>query len=198
MGSRDATRLLRRGLFSALLCLPLLFGFAASAQAQVLFSKIGQADGTVETFEHDYAQIVAPGPNPGGYRLESVDIEFASATRSSAFDSTVLAVEIRHFVDNDTPGALVGRLTNPTGTSFSADRLMRFTAPTGGISLDSGAAYFLVLDVAGQRDADFAKIRTTASSQEDPGAPGFTTINSGRPPATRAAPPTGKTLTARP
>ena len=173
-GSRAATRRLRRGLFSALLCLPLLLGFAAGAQAQVLASNIGQADGGTVTFLRDHAMPFSPGFNPGGYRLESVDIEFASAT-SSAFDSNVLAVEIRRGDAHLRVGEFVGRLTNPQGTSFAADRRIRFTAPGGGIDLEprdgpmDGRVYFLVLDVAGQRDADFAKIRITTSIADDAG-----------------------------
>ncbi len=174
-GSRAATRRLRRGLFSALLCLPLLLGFAAGAQAQVLASNIGQADGGTVTFLRDHAMPFSPGFNPGGYRLESVDIEFASATSSSAFDSNVLAVEIRRGDAHLRVGEFVGRLTNPQGTSFAADRRIRFTAPGGGIDLEprdgptDGRVYFLVLDVAGQRDADFAKIRITTSIADDAG-----------------------------
>ena len=185
--SSDTTaRHLRRHLAAALLALPLL-ALAAGAQAQVLVSNIGQPDGGTVTFEQDHAQLFATGPNAGGYRLGSVDIEFASATRSSAFDSTVLAVEIRRW-NNFAPDALVGRLTNPTGTSFSADRLMRFTAQGDGIDLDSAAAYYLVLDVAGQHDADFAQIRTMAANgTQDPGTPGFTLST----PRYRAADSTG-------
>ena len=169
---------LRRSTAAALLALPLLAP-AAGAQAQVLASNIGQADGGTVTFQRDHAMPFTPGLNPGGYRLESVDIEFASAT-SSAFDSNVLAVEIRRSDAHLRVGELVGRLTNPQGTSFAADRRIRFTAPGGGIDLEprdgpmDGRAYYLVLDVAGQRDADFAKIRTTTSIADDAGgAAGF-------------------------
>ncbi len=140
----------------------------------MLASNIGQADGGTVTFQRDHAMPFTPGFNPGGYRLESVDIEFASAT-SSAFDSTVLAVEIRRGDAHLRVGELVGRLTNPQGTSFAADRRIRFTAPGGGIDLEprdgptDGRTYFLVLDVAGQRDADFAKIRITTSIADDAG-----------------------------
>ena len=151
-----------------------MLGFAAGAQAQVLASNIGQADGGTVTFLRDHAMPFSPGFNPGGYRLESVDIEFASAT-SSAFDSNVLAVEIRRGDAHLRVGEFVGRLTNPQGTSFAADRRIRFTAPGGGIDLEprdgpmDGRVYFLVLDVAGQRDADFAKIRITTSIADDAG-----------------------------
>ncbi len=140
----------------------------------MLASSIGQADGGTVTFQRDHAMPFTPGFNPGGYRLESVDIEFASAT-SSAFDSNVLAVEIRRGDAHLRVGELVGRLTNPQGTSFAADRRIRFTAPGGGIDLEprdgknDGRGYFLVLDVAGQRDADFAKIRITTSIADDAG-----------------------------
>ena len=152
-----------------------MLGFAAGAQAQVLASNISQADGGTVTFQRDHAMPFSPGFNPGGYRLESVDIEFASATSSSAFDSNVLAVEIRRGDAHLRVGEFVGRLTNPQGTSFSADRIMRFTAPGGGIDLEprdgptDGRVYFLVLDVAGQRDADFAKIRIATSIADDAG-----------------------------
>ena len=151
-----------------------MLGFAAGAQAQVLASNIGQADGGTVTFQRDHAMPFSAGFNPGGYRLESVDIEFASAT-SSAFDSNVLAVEIRRSDAHLRVREFVGRLTNPQGTSFSADRIMRFTAPGGGIDLEprdgqtDGRGYFLVLDVAGQRDADFAKIRIATSIADDAG-----------------------------
>ena len=138
----------------------------------MLASNIGQADGGTVTFQRDHALILILGDNPNGYRLESVDIEFASATSSSAFDSNVLAVEIRRNNGRSKPGELVGRLTNPAGTSFSDDRLIRFTAPGGGIDLEPyspGREYFLVLDVAGQHDADFAKIRITTSTADDAG-----------------------------
>ena len=140
----------------------------------MLASNIGQADGGTVTFQRDHAMPFTPGFNPGGYRLESVDIEFASAT-SSAFDSNVLAVEIRRGDAHLRVGEFVGRLTNPQGTSFAADRRIRFTAPGGGIDLEprdgptDGRTYFLVLDVAGQRDADFAKIRITTSIADDAG-----------------------------
>ena len=162
---------LRRSTAAALLALPLLAP-AAGAQAQVLASNIGQADGGTVTFQRDHALILILGNNTDGYRLESVDIEFASATSSSAFDSNVLAVEIRRNNGRSKPGELVGRLTNPAGTSFSDDRLIRFTAPGGGIDLEPyspGREYFLVLDVAGQHDADFAKIRITTSTADDAG-----------------------------
>ncbi len=140
----------------------------------MLASNIGQADGGTVTFQRDHAMPFSAGFNPGGYRLESVDIEFASAT-SSAFDSNVLAVEIRRSDAHLRVREFVGRLTNPQGTSFSADRIMRFTAPGGGIDLEprdgqtDGRGYFLVLDVAGQRDADFAKIRIATSIADDAG-----------------------------
>ena len=143
----------------------------------MLASNIGQADGGTVTFQRDHAIVLTPGTNTGGYRLKSVDIEFASAT-SSAFDSNVLAVEIRRNAGSN-PGELVGRLTNPQGTtSLSADRIIRFTAPGGGIDLEpfstGNAGYWLVLDVSGQRDADFAKIRITTSVADDAGgAVGF-------------------------
>ena len=156
-----------------------MLGFAAGAQAQVLVSNLGQADSGTVTFQRDHALVFGLGDNPNGYRLESVDIEFASAT-SSAFDSNVLAVEIRRSDNQLSVLELVGRLTNPAGTSFSDDRLIRFTAPGGGIDLEPGSpGYFLVLDVAGQHDADFAKIRITTSIDEDAGGAAGAGIGNG-------------------
>ena len=63
----------------------------------------------------------------------------------------------------------------PCGHVICRDRLMRFfTAPPGGISLDEGCfqpspGYYLVLDVAGQHDADFAQIRTPAANHRGSG-----------------------------
>ena len=93
-GALAATRRFRRGLLSALLGLPLLFGFAASAQErQVLVSNIGQSDGTAVPYD-DHVQGFTTGGNSAGYTIEDVDVEFASMGGFDAIHNLSMSMNV--------------------------------------------------------------------------------------------------------
>jgi len=140
----------------------LLLG-AGAAEAQ-LVSTTGQGQGVDGDFQNDRAQEFTTGSDAPGYNLTRVDLRVLS----SASTTPVYTVEIRN--DNGAlPGStVVGTLSNPTTTLTSSYRLLQFTAPAGGVSLDSGTDYWVVVDVS-TGDAN-TKMQLTNSDGEDSGA----------------------------
>ena len=136
---------------------------AGAAEAQ-LVSTTGQGQGTDGTFENDRAQEFTTGSNALGYKLTRVDLRILSSSSTTP----VHTVEIRD--DNGAlPGStVVATLTNPTTALTSTYQLLEFTAPDGGVSLDSGTDYWVVVDVS-TGDAD-TKMQLTNSDGEDSGA----------------------------
>ena len=159
----------------ALAAAGLLLAFAApnEAYAQTLVGNLDQSDGGTATFQRDHAQQFTTGGNAGGYRLTSVDVEFASLERTTAFDRKALTINIRAHSGNR-PGEVVSGLIRPEVSRFSSDQVITFTAPGRGIDLDAGTSYWLMFDVMAYHGANVAKIRTTSAHATDAGgAAGF-------------------------
>ena len=171
----------------ALAAAGLLLAFAApnEAYAQTLVGNLDQSDDGTATFQRDHAQQFTTGSNAGGYRLTSVDVEFASLERTTAFDRKALTINIRAHSGNR-PGEVVSGLLRPEVSRFSSDQVITFTAPGRGIDLDAGTSYWLMFDVMAYHGANVAKIRTTSAHATDAGgAAGFVIANQHR---WRAAP----------
>ena len=144
-----------------------------TSSSSPLLGNIDQSDDGTVTFQRDHAQQFTTGSDAGGYRVKSVDVEFASIGSETAFGNRVLTVNIREHSGNR-PGAVVGGLIKPAASRFSSDRLITFTAQGLGIDLKPGTKYWLMFDVAGYQGANVAKIRTTSSPATDAGgAAGF-------------------------
>ncbi len=173
-GKRGIRQCVRKLAVALALALPVAFGWAvqAAAQERVLVSNIGQPGGTVgfgSTFspfdfagQIDNAQKFRTGSNAPGYRVSSVEIEFA------AFDPGYgYSVSIRRNASG-APGAVVGTLQNPTFNSFTADKVLTFTSPTSsGLLIDGSTDYFVVIDITSVV-ADFVGgWRITTSNNED-------------------------------
>ena len=104
----------------------------AGAQERVLVSNIGQEDGGVGLGVspifilqrwNDHAQKFRTGNNSLGYRLSSVEIQFA--TFDTGFSYTVTIQQN----NGGNPGGTVGTMSNPTASRFTSDRVLKFSAP---------------------------------------------------------------------
>ncbi len=149
----------------------MLLGWPAGALAQqALVSNIGQADfvspspiasalGGV-----DHAQQFTTGGNSRGYRLNSVEIEFARLDAGIPFSVSIRANA------SGAPGTVVGTLQNPAYTAFTTDTVLTFSASGSGIALAASTSYFLVLDVTGDIGTRIGNWRVTTSTNEDSGA----------------------------
>ena len=141
--------------------------------SNLLVGNLDQSDDGTATFQRDHAQQFTTGGNAGGYRLTSVDVEFASLERTTAFDRKALTINIRAHSGNR-PGEVVSGLIRPEVSRFSSDQVITFTAPGRGIDLDAGTSYWLMFDVMAYHGANVAKIRTTSAHATDAGgAAGF-------------------------
>ena len=135
---------------------------AGAAEAQ-LVSTTGQGQGVDGDFQNDRAQEFTTGSDAPGYNLTRVDLRVLSSSSTTP----VYTVEIRN--DNGAlPGSTVlGTLSNPTTTLTSSYQVLQFTAPAGGVSLDPGTDYWVVVDVS-TGDAN-TKMQLTNSDGEDSG-----------------------------
>ncbi|MCY4176626.1 MAG: hypothetical protein OXD37_09940 [Acidimicrobiaceae bacterium] len=142
----------------------------AAAQQQALVSNLSQNDfATPSPIASalgivDHAQQFTTGSNAGGYKLNSVDIEFSQFDTGLSFSVSV------YNSSEGKPGTLVGNLSTPTFSSFTSDTVLTFSASGDGIALAASTAYFVVLDVSGDRGSRIATWRVTTSMSEDSGA----------------------------
>ncbi|MCY4067751.1 MAG: hypothetical protein OXE79_01410 [Acidimicrobiaceae bacterium] len=142
----------------------------AAAQQQALVSNLSQNDfATPSPIASalgivDHAQQFTTGSNAGGYKLNSVDIEFSQFDTGLSFSVSV------YNSSEGKPGTLVGNLSTPTFSSFTSDTVLTFSASGDGIALAASRAYFVVLDVSGDRGSRIAGWRVTTSMSEDSGA----------------------------
>ena len=149
----------------------------SNSSSSPLVGNLDQSDDGTVTFQRDHAQQFTTGSNAGGYRLTSVDVEFASLERTTAFDRKALTINIRAHSGNTT-GEVVSGLLRPVVSRFSSDQVITFTAPGRGIDLEAGTSYWLMFDVMAYHGANVAKIRTTSAHATDAGgAAGFAIAN---------------------
>ena len=144
----------------------------AGAQERVLVSNIGQEDGGVGLGVspifilqrwNDHAQKFRTGNNSLGYRLSSVEIQFA--TFDTGFSYTVTIQQN----NGGNPGGTVGTMSNPTASRFTSDRVLKFSAPQGGTLLQPNTDYFVVFTVGAKTGDSTPSVwwRITASDHED-------------------------------
>ena len=173
-GKHGIRQCVRKPAFALALALPVAFGcaFQAVAQESVLVGNIGQPGGTVgfgstsSPFDFagqiDNAQKFRTGSNASGYRVSSVEIEFSAFHPGYGY-----SVSVRRNASG-APGAIVGTLQNPTFSAFTADKVLKFTAPTGnGVPLDRNTEYFVVVDIASVVANFNGGWRITTSNNED-------------------------------
>ena len=177
--NRSPARNLWRGLFSALLCLALLFGLAAPAQAQQeLISNIGQTgNGTAsDLLNFNYAQSFTTGGNELGYTLSSVDLVFERTQHNDLFrtNNPRFAVTIQN-ESGGVPGTTVlGTLTLPSSSPspFVQPSTFRFAAPGNGIRLEPLTTYFVVLGI-NTFDTGTSLQSINSNAENEGGADGF-------------------------
>ncbi len=144
----------------------------AGAQERVLVSNISQEDGGVGLGVspifilqrwNDHAQKFRTGNNSLGYRLSSVEIQFA--TFDTGFSYTVTIQQN----NGGNPGGTVGTMSNPTASRFTSDRVLKFSAPQGGTLLQPNTDYFVVFTVGAKTGDSTPNVwwRITASDHED-------------------------------
>ena len=147
-----AARAARRVLLAlAVLCFT---GAGGLAQADVLVSNLGQADGGGGALHlFDQAQAFTTGSHSSGYTLTSVEIDFGTVVSSD----TAYAVSIRS--NTVGPGSSLGTLTNPATLAAGVNE---FT--TTGIELAANTTYFVLVDSS---SSDANSLQNTGSDGED-------------------------------
>ena len=143
---------------AASLAVPLL-GAGGAAQADVLVNNIGQADGGTGALNLDHAQAFTTGSNTGGYRLTSVEVEFASINVISTVAVSIWSES------GGLPNSSVHAFSNRSLPQSSADSVHEFSLSGTGIQLTASTTYFVVIDVDVAGAA--GSIRNTASDLED-------------------------------
>ncbi len=128
-----------------------------------LIANTGQSDAQTVYFHFDHFAVpFMTGANTLGYTLTSVQI--AAMIASSQLSPAVAYTAYISAASGSTVGAKVGSLTNPTlGNGINS-----LLSTSGGIDLEPGTLYFLVLQVTwrGNRGTRFV---TTLSDNEDSG-----------------------------
>ena len=132
----------------------------ATTPAGALVSNTGQTDFEF-TFANDFAQAFTTGSNSAGYTLTRVDVFMKAGTANP----TYTAVGI-HADASGVPGDSEGALTTP-GNPPAAKGAVQLAASGAGIALDANTTYWLVMDL---NTGSNAKLFTTASDDQDPGA----------------------------
>ncbi|MYJ24101.1 MAG: hypothetical protein F4080_00805, partial [Holophagales bacterium] len=169
---RHAARRLRRGLLSALLCLPLLAPFAPNAAAQTataFVSNLGQTASSTDfvSLSTDVAQSFTTGSHATGYKLTSVDVEFDTILQAGTHSTFTVAI---HEDSSGSPGTQVGTLTVPSISSGSGQTIT-FAASGSGLDLAANTQYWVVLDVTASGTLSSVEdLHLTTSNAEDAGA----------------------------
>ena len=129
----------------------------------------GAACGYPVTFKRDVAQQFITGRHPGGYTLTHLDLAMENgAANEPGYAVTVHAPlsSDRNFARSTLPGKALGTLTTTASLPQGGEGFVRFAAPAGGIDLEPGRPYVLVIDV-GEGASRRAKVSTAARGAED-------------------------------
>ena len=108
------------------------------------------ASGREITFRRDMSQRFTTGRHPGGYTLTHLDLAIENrGANEPSYSVTIHKPQSSDpgRVKSTLPGAVAGTLTNPGSLPGRGGGFARFTAPGGGIDLDPGATYLVVIDV---------------------------------------------------
>ena len=155
----------RMFLFVCLAALAVSF-FPESAYGQrLLVSNFGKSTSGNTANNKDLAQAFSTGSNADGYILTSVSVSW----RVNSNSNFTLSI----YTDNSgAPGTSLGALTGTSGLNIYGS--FEYTSSTG-IELDPNTTYFLVLDLAGAVNIDWAY---TSQNAEDSGkASGWSIAN---------------------
>ncbi len=135
---------------AALLVLPLLFGFATTAEAQTTVTLVSNTNaGTARTGDQlsptwRLAQGFTTGASSRGYKVSSLEIRYTTAYPAGHLDD--LTVTLRN-ADGANPGnTVLGTFTNPSPSNSAG--LATFTAPGSGIDLAASTTYFIQFSLA--------------------------------------------------
>ena len=127
------------------------------------------ASGHEITFRRDMSQRFTTGRHPGGYTLTHLDL----AIENRGANEPSYSVKIhkpqssdRGRVKSTLPGAVLGTLTNPGSLPGRGGGFARFTASGGGIDLDPGSTYLVVIDV-GEGATRRVKVSTASGLDRD-------------------------------
>ena len=167
---REFNRLTRTAGLAAALPLVLAALFAVSiavpAQADVLVSNVGKADGNTGALSsYDQAQGFTTGSSELGYTVTSVDIDFEDAVSTASYVVTIAESDSK-----DRPGTSLGTLTGPA--SLTANALNTFEASGSGITLAKDTKYFVVVDSSSFFSSSLQN--TADNGEDDTGADDWT------------------------
>ena len=112
----------------------------------------------------DGAQGFSTGSSTYGYKLTRVDLLLKSAT--SPADNPTFTAHVWSSNSSNEPDSKVGDLTQQ-GSLPSALGKVQFTASGGGIDLEPGTTYFVVMDVTASPSGNDAKVGATSTDGED-------------------------------
>ena len=155
---------------------------AAAPQQQIsptLISNTGQSNIDTDplSFEKDHAQAFTTGSGTGiqSYRLTAVNF-YGRATNSAA---SAITVKIHSSSGNVPDTDVLGTLTSSSSgfSRYSGD--ITFTAPEGGIELETNTTYFVVWDVTSATSTQ-GELFVTSSNDEDRHKSNGWTIANGR------------------
>ncbi len=145
---------------------------ASLSRAGQLVRNLNQSAHSVSVFHKDLAQAFTTGSNAQGYRLTSLELDFALASGMMDPAYSVSIHRDSHLPHSPpSPGTIVGTLTNPSaiGTGIST-----YTAPGDGIALAANTRYWVVVDIADYNTNALQTVLTpTEHDPEDCARPGW-------------------------
>ncbi len=121
----------------------------------ILISNSGQTSTSSRGLGRDWGQAFTTGSSSGGYKLTSVQINFAAAGSLSGY-----AVRILNDDGSGSPGTEVGTLNTLSAVTVGLNEF------TGDVDLDAGTTYYVVFDMTTNSTVPW---RTTDSDDEDTG-----------------------------
>ena len=144
---------------------------ASLSRAGQLVRNLNQNAHSLSVFHKDLAQAFTTGSNAQGYRLTSLELDFALAFGTDPAYSVSIHRDSHLPHSPPSPGTIVGTLTNPSaiGTGIST-----YTAPGDGIALDANTRYWVVVDIANYNtNASQTVLTPTEQDPEDCARPGW-------------------------
>ena len=145
----------------------------ADPTGSTLVSNNGRPAGGTAALDHDHAQAFTTGANLGGYTLTSVQLKAALPAGNTTLE---FDVSVHASTSSGNPGDSLATLTLQ-GSLPSSAALVEFNAAGGGIDLNPGTTYFVVVDVTAGGTNDGTLERTAASAEDPGGAEGWSIAN---------------------
>ena len=143
--------------------------------SSALVSNTGQTASTPGNFSSDYAQAFTTGANAEGYKLTGADLDIGFANTAGSTDP---ALAVRIYTDSSaTPGRVLGSLRQPSSLSAGVNR---FEASFGGVDLDPGTTYWVVIDPRSLGNKSPTMQLTTSDAEDSGKAAGWSIADAGR------------------